>query len=104
MECSSIKLSSLLRAKRDSDMVRAPVRGAERFYAGLSSLLRTKREPEMVLALVRGAERSFIKADCSLLMSKENQKTTSDFDALDPRDRGCSPLSDPKGEVETEKS
>ena len=52
----------------------------------------------------RGAERSFIKADCSLLMSKENQKTTSDFDALDPRERGYSPLSDPKGEVETEKS
>jgi hypothetical protein len=35
---------------------------------------------------------------------KENQKSTSDFDALDPRERGCSPLSDPKGEVETEKS
>ena len=41
---------------------------------------------------------------CSLLMSKENQKTTSDFDALDPRERGCSPLSDPEGVVETEKS
>jgi len=51
----------------------------------------------------RGSERSFIKADCSLLMSKENQKTTSDFDALDPRERGCSPLSDPEGEVEVEK-
>ena len=38
------------------------------------------------------------------MMSKENQKNTSDFDALDPRERGCSPLSDPKGEVETEKS
>ena len=73
---------------------------------------------ELVLALVargwffllvkwlcapRGPERSFIKADCSLLMSKENQKTTSDFDALDPRERGCSPLSDPKEEVEVEK-
>ena len=34
-----------------------------------------------------GAERSFIKADCSLLLAKENQKTTSDFDALDPT--GC---------------
>ena len=76
----------------------------ERFYAGLSSLLRTKREPEMVHAPVRGAERFFIKADCSLLLAKENQKTTSDFDALDPRERGCSPLSDPEGEVETEKS
>ena len=57
----------------------------------------------MVLAPVRGAERFYIKANCSLLMSKENQKTTSDFDALDPRERGCSPLSDPEGEVETEK-
>ena len=55
-------------------------------------------------ALRAGSERSFIQADCSLLMSKENQKTTSDFDALDPRERGCSPLSDPEGEVETEKS
>ena len=77
--------------------------GVERGYAGLSSLLRAKREPEMVLAPVRGPERSFIQADCSLLMSKENQKTTSDFDALDPRERGCSPLSDPEGEVEVEK-
>ncbi len=51
----------------------------------------------------RGPERFFIKANCSLLMSKENQKTTSDFDALDPRERGCSPLSDPEGEVEVEK-
>ena len=51
----------------------------------------------------RGPEHSFIKANCSLLMSKENQKTTSDFDALDPRERGCSPLSDPEGEVEVEK-
>ena len=56
------------------------------------------------LCAPRGAARSCIKANCSLLMSKENQKTTSDFDALDPRERGCSPLSDPKGEVETEKS
>ncbi|MFR2982667.1 MAG: hypothetical protein ACLTMO_11965, partial [Faecalibacterium prausnitzii] len=52
------------------------------------------------LCAPRGPERSFIQADCSLLMSKENQKTTSDFDALDPRERGCSPLSDPEGEVE----
>ena len=78
--------------------------GVERGCAGLSSLLRAKREPELVLAPVRGSERFFIKADCSLLMSKENQKTTSDFDSLDPRERGCSPLSDPEGVVETEKS
>ena len=78
-------------------------RGIERCHAGSSSLLRAKREPEMVLAPVRGAERFFIKADCSLLMSKENQKTTSDFDALDPRERGCSPLSDPEWVVEAQK-
>ncbi|UYJ00593.1 MAG: hypothetical protein OGM65_09075 [Faecalibacterium prausnitzii] len=83
----------------------APVaRSQSAFALGLSSLLRAKRELEMVLAPVRGAERFFIKANCSLLMSKENQKTTSDFDALDPRERGYSPLSDPEGEVETEKS
>ena len=34
---------------------------------------------------------------------KENQKSTSDFDALDPRERGCSPLSDPEGVVEAQK-
>ena len=67
--------------------LRAGGAGVERFFAELSSLLRTKREPEMVLAAVRGSERFFIKANCSLLMSKENQKTTSDFDALDPT--GC---------------
>ena len=84
---------------------RAPVaRGQSAFALGLSSLLRAKREPEMVRAPVRGAERFYVKWNCSLLLSKENQKTTSDFDALDPRERGCSPLSDPEGEVETEKS
>ena len=79
--------------------------GVERGYAGLSSLLRAKREPEkhQRRALVRGAERFYVKWNCSLLMSKENQKTTSDFDALDPRERGCSPLSDPEGEVEAQK-
>ena len=58
----------------------------------------------MLLALVRGVERSFIKAKGLFCVPKENQKSTSDFDALDPRERGCSPLSDPKGDVETEKS
>ena len=67
--------------------LRAGGAGVERGYARLSSLLCAKREPEMVHAPVRGAERFFIKANCSLLMSKENQKTTSDFDALDPT--GC---------------
>ena len=86
--------------------LRAGGAGVERGYARLSSLLRAKREPEkhQLLAPVRGPERFYIKANCSLLMSKENQKTTSDFDALDPRERGYSPLSDPEGVVETEKS
>ena len=80
-------------------------RGKIAFALGLSSLLRAKREPEkhQRRAPVRGAERFYVKWNCSLLMSKENQKTTSDFDALDPRERGCSPLSDPEGEVEVEK-
>ena len=52
----------------------------------------------------RGANRFFIKANVLFCVPKENQKSTSDFDALDPRERGCSPLSDPEGEVETEKS
>ena len=89
----------------EGERLRACGAGGERGYAGLSSLLRAKREPEKhpLRAPVRGAERFYIKANCSLLMSKENQKTTSDFDALDPRERGCSPLSDPEGEVEVEK-
>ena len=49
-----------------------------------------------------GVERGYAGLS-SLLLAKENQKTTSDFDALDPRERGCSPLSDPEGEVEVEK-
>ena len=52
----------------------------------------------------RGAKRFFIKANVLFCVPKENQKSTSDFDALDPRERGYSPLSDPEGEVETEKS
>ena len=36
-------------------LLRAGGAGLERGYAGLSSLLRAKREPEMVLAPVRGA-------------------------------------------------
>ena len=51
----------------------------------------------------RGAERFCIKANVLFCVPKENQKSTSDFDALDPRERGYSPLSDPEGEVETEK-
>ena len=80
-------------------------RGAGFFFEQVRALVARGMFSLLVkwLCAPRGPERSFIKADCSLLMSKENQKTTSDFDALDPRERGCSPLSDPKGEVEVEK-
>ena len=36
--------------------------------------------------------------------TKENQKSASDFGALDPRERGYTPLSDPEEVVETQKS
>ena len=61
-------------------------------------------EGKWLHAPVRGANRFFIKANVLFCVPKENQKSTSDFDALDPRERGYSPLSDPEGEVETEKS
>ena len=41
---------------------------------------------------------------CSLLTPKENQKSASDFDALDPRKRGCSPLLTPKQRATPEKT
>ena len=45
-----------------------------------------------------------VAGECSLLVAKENQKTTSDFDALDPRKRGCSPLLTPKQRATPEKT
>ena len=41
---------------------------------------------------------------CSLLTPKENQKSASDFDALEPRKRGCSPLLTPKKWATPEKT
>ena len=38
------------------------------------------------------------------MVAKENQKTTSDFDALEPRKRGYSPLLTPKGRATPEKT
>ena len=72
--------------------------GVERGCARLSFLMNS------FTRLCAGLERFFIKANVLFCVPKENQKSTSDFDALDPRERGCSPLSDPEGEVETEKS
>ena len=71
---------------------------------GRARLREVKFSYKQLHAPVRGAEHFFIKANVLFCVPKENQKSTSDFDALDPRERGCSPLSDPKGEVETEKS
>ena len=79
-------------------------RGQSAFALGLSSLLRAKREPEMVLAPVRGAERFYVKWNCSLLMSKENQKSTSYFRGAGGTNQGLLALDNPEGEVETEKS
>jgi hypothetical protein len=38
------------------------------------------------------------------LTPKENQKSASDFDALEPRKRGCSPLLTPKKWATPEKT
>lgn len=61
------------------------------------------RDGKETFAPVARGQSTFTLRLYSLLVAKENQKTTSDFDALDPRERGCSPLSDPKEEVEAEK-
>ena len=56
-------------------------------------------------AAVTAALGTFLLAEgCSLLVAKENQKTTSDFDALEPRKRGYSPLLTPKGWATPEKT
>ena len=69
MECSSIKLSSLLRAKREPEMVHAPVRG--------------------VRALLRWAKFSFAH-------QKRTRKVPATFEAREARIKGCSPLIIPK--------
>jgi hypothetical protein len=56
------------------------------------------------LCAPRGPERSFIKADYSLLMSKENQKTTRYFRGAGGTNQGLLALDNPEGVVETEKS
>ena len=70
MECSSIKLSSLLRAKREPEMVHAPVRG--------------------VRALLRWAKFSFAH-------QKRTRKVPATFEAREARIKGYSPLIIPKG-------
>ena len=53
---------------------------------------------------MRSAGKVLLAEGCSLLVAKENQKTTSDFDALEPRKRGCSPLLTPKKWATLEKT
>ena len=53
---------------------------------------------------MRSAGKVLLAEGCFLLVAKENQKTTSDFDALEPRKRGYSPLFNPKGEGYTGKN
>ena len=48
--------------------------------------------------------RFLLAEGCSLLTPKENQKSASDFDALEPRKRGCSPLLTPKRRATPEKT
>ena len=43
-------------------------------------------------ALVARGQSAFSLGYVLFCVPKENQKSTSDFDALDPRERGCSPL------------
>ena len=69
MECSSVELSSLLRAKREPEMVHAPVRG--------------------VRALLRWAKFSFAH-------QKRTRKVPATFEAREARIKGCSPLIIPK--------
>ena len=65
MECSSVELSSLLRTKREPEMVRAPVRG--------------------VRALLRWAKFSFAH-------QKRTRKVPATFEAREARIKGYSPL------------
>ena len=53
---------------------------------------------------MRSAGAEVVAEGCSLLVAKENQKTTSDFDALEPRKRGYSPLLTPKKRAAPEKT
>jgi hypothetical protein len=56
------------------------------------------------LFVPRSAGAEAIAEGCSLLTPKENQKSASDFDALEPRKRGCSPLLTPKKWATPEKT
>ena len=67
MECSSIKLNSLLRAKRESEMVLAPVRGVRALLRWAKFSFDIKREQ---LALMK--KRSGPRGAQSHLTEREN--------------------------------
>ena len=54
--------------------------------------------------LRRRMERSCTKAKFSFARQKRTRKAPATFEAREARIKGCSPLSDPEGVVETEKS
>ena len=58
----------------------------------------------MVRAPVRGAERFFIKANVLFCVPKENQKSTRYFRGAGGTNQGLLALDNPEGVVETEKS
>ena len=53
---------------------------------------------------MRSAGKVLLAGGCSLLVAKENQKTTSDFDALEPRKKGLLAPFNPKGVGSTGKN
>ena len=78
--------------------------GQSAFSLGLSSLLRTKREPEMVVAPVARGQSAFaLRLLFSFACQKRTRKAPATFEAREARERGCSPLSDPEGVVEAQK-
>ena len=63
------------------------------------------RKRETILrACGAGLERCCGKAKFSFACQKRTRKAPATFEAREARERGCSPLSDPEGVVETEKS
>ena len=59
---------------------------------------------ERFLAPVARGRALFRWAKFSFACQKRTRKAPATFEAREARERGCSPLSDPEGEVETEKS
>ena len=58
---------------------------------------------ERFLAPVRGFRVRLREVKFSFACQKRTRKAPATFEAREARERGCSPLSDPEGEVEVEK-